>query len=69
MKTKALRRKVRQIADIVEDVDEWMLDNMDALSVKASYEVGSLETKLREIRVLAEQSEGTLETIETRTEE
>ena len=69
MKTKALRRKVRQITDIAEDVDEWMISNLDTLSVKAGYEVGSLESKMREIRSLAEQSEGTLETIEMRTEE
>ena len=68
MKTKALRRKLRQITDIVEDVDEWMLDNIDTLSTKASYEVGSLESKMREIRTLAEQSEGALQTIEMRTE-
>ena len=69
MKTKALRRKLRQITDIVEGVDEWMLSNVVTLSVKASYEVGNLESKMREIRSLAEQSEGTLYTIEIRTEE
>ena len=69
MKTKTLRRKVRQIADIAEDVDEWMFDNLDTLSAKASHEVESLEAKMQEIKTLAEQSEGTLHTIEMRTEE
>ena len=68
MKTKTIRRKVRQITDIVEDVEEWMYDNSDELYSKVTYEASGLEEKITEIKTLAERAIGTLHTIETRTE-
>lgn len=67
METKAIRRKLRQIEDIVEDVEYWLAGNLDELT-PAAYEVDSLERKLRDITTLAAASGATLHTIETLTE-
>ena len=67
MKTKALRRKMRQIEDIVEDVEGWMNDHREELSEQAGYEIGSLGGKLTDLRALAVAAGTTLDTIETLT--
>ena len=67
MKTKVIRRKLRQIEDIVEDVEEWTGEHREELRT-ASYELGSLEEKLKDLRAFAGAAASTLDTIEIVTE-